>query len=124
MKKLLTGLLLLFVLTTQAQQYDSTATPQNFRLRKGVIIGGLAHTTNGKLLCAIQMVVEEHLPLLRFENDGMVNNYTLAVDKLGHFYTSYLYFHSLNEIMRWGGFSPEIAHDYQHCIAGSMGIEH
>jgi hypothetical protein len=105
MKKILTGLLLLFVLTIQAQQYDSTATPQNFRLRKGVIIGGLAIQQTVSFYVQYKWWWKNNFHSFRFENDGMVNNYTLAVDKLGHFYTSYLYFHSLNEIMRWGGFS-------------------
>jgi hypothetical protein len=38
-------------------------------------------------------------------SDGWFDNYSLGIDKAGHFYTSYLYFTALNEIFKWGGFS-------------------
>ena len=41
----------------------------------------------------------------RHKYEGIFNNYSLGVDKLGHFYISYLYFHSLNSLMKWGGYN-------------------
>ncbi|MFA5833368.1 MAG: DUF2279 domain-containing protein [Bacteroidota bacterium] len=41
------------------------------------------------------------------ENDGFWNNYSLGVDKVGHFYTSYLYFHVAYDILRLGSFDEE-----------------
>ena len=32
-------------------------------------------------------------------------NYSYSIDKVGHFYTSYLYYHAINEIMKYGEFS-------------------
>jgi hypothetical protein len=45
----------------------------------------------------------------RFENDGFWNNYSLGVDKFGHFYTSYFYYNALREIILWGGYSSSTA---------------
>ncbi|MCX6137226.1 MAG: DUF2279 domain-containing protein [Ignavibacteriales bacterium] len=36
-----------------------------------------------------------------FENDGFWNNYSLGVDKIGHAYTSYLYFNAVYDAMKW-----------------------
>jgi len=41
--------------------------------------------------------------------EGVWNGYSLGVDKVGHFYTSYLYTTSFRELMVWGGFEPETA---------------
>jgi hypothetical protein len=36
--------------------------------------------------------------------EGFWNDAQLGVDKFGHFYTSHLYFHSLYNLMKWGGY--------------------
>jgi len=43
----------------------------------------------------------------KHENDGFWNNYSVGVDKVGHFYTSYLYFHFTYDILRWATFDEE-----------------
>ena len=43
----------------------------------------------------------------KYGNDGFLNNYSLGVDKTGHFYTSYFYFNALYEFMDWGGFDEQ-----------------
>ncbi|KAB2923951.1 MAG: DUF2279 domain-containing protein [Bacteroidetes bacterium] len=40
----------------------------------------------------------------RYEDDGFLHNYSLGVDKAGHFYTSYLYFTAVSELMTWAEF--------------------
>lgn len=42
-----------------------------------------------------------------FNNDKFFNNYTLGMDKLGHAFTSYMYFHGISEVMRWAEFSDK-----------------
>jgi len=37
--------------------------------------------------------------------EGVWNGYSLGVDKVGHFYTSYAYYLSIYDMMRWGGYS-------------------
>ena len=45
----------------------------------------------------------------RFGNDGWFENYSLGVDKCGHFYTSYLYFRTFYDLMRWADYSESTA---------------
>ena len=40
-----------------------------------------------------------------FQNDGWFNNYSLGVDKCGHFFTSYMYFSTFYDLMRWADYS-------------------
>ncbi|OYU95743.1 MAG: hypothetical protein CFE21_11435 [Bacteroidetes bacterium B1(2017)] len=40
-------------------------------------------------------------------NDGGYNNYSLGIDKVGHFYTSYMYSNALYELLKWGEFREE-----------------
>ena len=42
-------------------------------------------------------------------DDGMFNNYSLGIDKAGHAYTSYFYFHTFHNVMRWGGYDERTA---------------
>lgn len=37
-------------------------------------------------------------------SDGGFGNYSLGLDKIGHFYTSYMYSNLLYELMKWGDF--------------------
>lgn len=44
-----------------------------------------------------------------FSDDGLFNNYSLGLDKVGHAYTSYFYFHAFRNIMLWGGYDSSTA---------------
>ena len=44
-----------------------------------------------------------------FSDDGLFNNYSLGIDKVGHAYTSYFYFHAFHNIMLWGGYDSSTA---------------
>jgi hypothetical protein len=41
--------------------------------------------------------------------EGVFHDYSLGIDKIGHAYTSYFYFHSFRHIMLWGGYSRSAA---------------
>lgn len=43
----------------------------------------------------------------RLANDGYFYNYSYGVDKLGHLYTSYLFFHTTYDFLRWAHFDNE-----------------
>lgn len=45
----------------------------------------------------------------RFQSDGWFDNYSLGVDKLGHMYTSYLFYHTAYDLMRWADFDETTA---------------
>jgi hypothetical protein len=45
----------------------------------------------------------------RFRAEGWFGDSHLGIDKLGHLYTSYLYFHTVRTILLWGGHDPRAA---------------
>jgi hypothetical protein len=44
-----------------------------------------------------------------FVDDGLFDNYSLGIDKVGHAYTSYFYFHTFRNMMMWGGYDSTTA---------------
>lgn len=84
-------------------------TTQSFLSRKTAItIGVSVHS-------ALAIVLEYHwwwrgnYHPFRFEVEGFLNDYSLGVDKAGHFYTSYFYQNALYRTMRWGGYDESTA---------------
>lgn len=45
----------------------------------------------------------------RLANDGLFYNYSYGVDKLGHLFTSYLFFHTTYDFLRWADFDQKTA---------------
>ncbi len=45
----------------------------------------------------------------RFISENWLNSYASGIDKVGHFYTSYFYFHLFRNIMLWGGYESTTA---------------
>jgi len=39
-----------------------------------------------------------------FQVEGFLNDYSVGVDKFGHMYTSHFYFHTLYNLLTWGGY--------------------
>ncbi|MBX2992569.1 MAG: DUF2279 domain-containing protein [Bacteroidetes bacterium] len=44
-----------------------------------------------------------------FVTENWLNGYARGIDKIGHFYTSYFYFHMFRNIMLWGGYEGSTA---------------
>lgn len=44
-----------------------------------------------------------------FEDEGWWTGEHHGVDKAGHLYTSYFYFHTIRDLMLWGGYKPSTA---------------
>ena len=44
-----------------------------------------------------------------FYSEGWFNDYSLGVDKVGHTFASYFYFHTFHNVLLWGGFDPSTA---------------
>jgi hypothetical protein len=44
-----------------------------------------------------------------FLHEGWFNDYSLGIDKVGHFYTSYFYFRMFNNILLWGEHDEDVA---------------
>ncbi len=45
----------------------------------------------------------------KMQSDGYFNNYSYGVDKLGHFYSSYLIFHLTYDFMKWANIDDDAA---------------
>jgi hypothetical protein len=57
---------------------------------------------------------------LRFKTDNWLNGYASGIDKVGHFYTSYFYYHLFRNIMLWGGYESTTAEWW--ALGGSAGF--
>jgi hypothetical protein len=42
-----------------------------------------------------------------FEHDGVFNNYSFGMDKIGHAFVSHLCYHAIHEAMTWAEFTPK-----------------
>ncbi len=56
----------------------------------------------------------------RFISQNWLNGYSSGIDKIGHFYTSYFYFHLFRNVMMWGGYEPSTADWW--ALGGSAGF--
>ncbi|NUN69009.1 MAG: DUF2279 domain-containing protein [Bacteroidetes bacterium] len=74
--------------------------------RKQLLTYTLVTYTAASLYVEYEWWWRGNLQPFKYGNDGLWDNYSLGVDKAGHFYTSYFYFHSMYELMEWGGFEP------------------
>ncbi len=90
-------------------QADSTSLPTSskFTNKQKIFIGALAAQQVASFYVQYNWWWKNDYHSFNVEPDGFVNNYSLGVDKIGHFYTSYVYFHLLNETMRWADFSTK-----------------
>lgn len=106
MKRFAIILLLCFSFALIAKGQDSIAHHKLTSKQKWVI-GGLAVQQVASFGIQYKWWWKDDYHDFAFEQDAFVDNYLLGIDKMGHFFTSYLYFHSLNELMRWADFSPK-----------------
>jgi hypothetical protein len=105
--KYFTLTLLFCFLYTAPVKSQETPMHQKLTTKKKLVIGGLAVQQVASFGVQYKWWWKDDYHAFTFENDGFVNNYCLGVDKLGHFFTSYLYFHSLNELLTYADFSPK-----------------
>ncbi len=77
--------------------------------RKTIVTAGIAAHTLLTTYLEYKWWWEGNYHPFRYEDDGFFNNYSLGVDKVGHFFTSYFYASALNKILLWGGYSEPTA---------------
>jgi hypothetical protein len=70
-----------------------------------IILGGLAVNLASITYLEYKWWWEGNYHPFIYENDGFYNNYSLGIDKIGHFYTSYMYFHVVDNLLSLGTFS-------------------
>lgn len=96
-------LLIILSLSANGQQTDSTKTIANTnhtltRTQK-YLLGGLALHQTANFIIQYNWWWRGQEKKFNIEQDGFFDNYSLGVDKLGHFYTSYYYYQAVNELM-------------------------
>ncbi len=106
--------LLLFGASPAAAQ-ESPVVTEGFATRPGwtprkafsaVAVGGVIV---GSLVSSYFDWWNAHPEKFHFVREGWFNDYSLGIDKVGHTYTSYFYFHTFRNLMLWGGFQPSTA---------------
>lgn len=92
-------------LKVSAQQADSS----RFKLftKKNLVVAGLVVQQASSTFIEYQWWWKDSTNKFHFEHDGFLNNYSYGIDKFGHAYTSYMYFVTLNEVMKWANFSDK-----------------
>lgn len=98
-------------LNTPEQAYKNEfVLDSNYALKTGLstkqkwIVGGLIAQQAASLYLEYKWWWEDNYHPFVIGNDGGFNNYSLGIDKVGHFYTSYMYSNLLYELMKWGDF--------------------
>jgi hypothetical protein len=82
---------------------------QKLTQRKPMVAAGIVLNTAGILYTGYNWWWKGNYHPFSVKYEGFFNNYSLGVDKAGHFYISYLYFHAIHDLMRWAGYKPGTA---------------
>ncbi|MES2559873.1 MAG: DUF2279 domain-containing protein [Bacteroidota bacterium] len=106
MKRIGIVLIICLALIHNSLSQDST-THRKYTPKQKFVLGGLALQQVVSFGVQYKWWWKDDYHSFNFEKEGIINSYSLGVDKAGHFYTSYLYFHSLNELMQWADFTPK-----------------
>jgi len=107
--------LLTIVLASLSFPQDSTRCPDPFvqtdewNARKIISTGIVGGVLAGSLVSSYYDWWKDSAEPFHFVSEGSFNDYSLGIDKVGHAYTSYFYFHTFRNTMLWGGYSPSAA---------------
>jgi len=58
----------------------------------------------------------------KYEHDLFEDPWHLGMDKVGHFYTSYFFYHLQKDVLRWGGFSKSYSKYLSAILSGSFAL--
>lgn len=92
---------------TSLEKNDSLSQPSSsiFLNRKKVVAAGLSIWTVGMVYTEYKWWWQGNSHAFQFMFEGFLNDYSLGIDKIGHFYISHFCYKNLYEIMRWAGYS-------------------
>ena len=128
MKNIVIVLLFFFQLLLSQEQNYSQCNNRIFGLeKKSIVTYSLLAYSTASLYTEYQWWWKGNYHTFRYENDGFLNNYSLGIDKIGHFYTSYFYFTAVYEVMRWAEFDDDmiligaIAMPLSHAVSIEIG---
>lgn len=101
---------LFFIRLLIAQEHPLPRTNTGFlgMEKKSIVAYSLIGYSAASLYTEYQWWWKGNYHSFRYADDGFLDNYSLGVDKVGHFYTSYLYFSAVYEVMQWADFDEEV----------------
>jgi hypothetical protein len=97
---------------------DSAAGPVRMTIATGVVAGFFA----GSLVMSYNDWWKGSATAFHFVREGFLHDYSLGIDKFGHAYTTYLYFHTIHDLLKWGGYSPSAAYWWGAAGSGLFGV--
>ncbi len=110
-KYILFFLVILLLNNTQAQDTVSisndTITKNQLLTRKNLVGSGFIVNTAGILFSGYKWWWQGDYHPFQIKYEGMFTNYSYGLDKLGHFYISYLYFNAVYSGMKLGRFNDK-----------------
>lgn len=107
MKQLIVILILLLKIVFVSAQTDSNNVGyKKWLTKKNLVIAGLVVQQSSSSLVEYKWWWQDSSNAFHFEHDGVFNNYSLGVDKIGHAYVSHLCYHAIYEAMTWAEFTP------------------
>ena len=107
MRKLFIVLVFRFSLVKISSAQRADTTQYKWLTKKNVVIAAIAYQQVTGVLVEYAWWWIDSLQTFHIKGDAFWNNYSLGMDKFGHFYISYLTFTAVNEAMRWAGFTPK-----------------
>jgi hypothetical protein len=118
-----TALLLLQPPSSSAQDTrDSLAATGQNNTRKLVATGIVATVIGTSVIWSIDAWWQGRSHPFNFYNEGWFNDYSLGIDKVGHAYASYFYFHTFRNTLQWGGFDEADALWWSTGITGALAL--
>jgi hypothetical protein len=97
----------LVALSVQTETDTLHAKSKPFTTKQKLIIGGLAAQQLASLYLEYKWWWEDNYHPFVINNDGGFNNYSSGLDKVGHFYVSYMYSNLLFELLKYGEFKEK-----------------
>jgi len=97
----------LMALSVQTETDTLHAKSKRFTTKQKLIIGGLAAQQLASLYLEYKWWWEDNYHPFVINNDGGFNNYSSGLDKVGHFYVSYMYSNLLYELLKYGEFKEK-----------------
>ena len=108
MKQLIVIFILLLKLVVVSAQTDSKyAAYKKSLTKKNLVIAGLVVQQSSSSLVEYKWWWQDSSNAFHFEHDGVFNNYSFGMDKIGHAFVSHLCYHAIHEAMTWAEFTPK-----------------
>ncbi len=127
MKKLGLILLLIFSINTFAQDSLKSESSGTFFNKKNISLIGLSSFFALSLVDSYYMWWKDSSEPFHFFNPpayfGWFNEpSSLGIDRVGHFYTSYFFYHTQKNILLWGGHDEDFSRWFSAALTGGLAV--